>query len=386
MREYEKIRSAIVRGGTSKGVFILANELPQDPEIRDQVILSIYGGKDERQIDGLGGADSLTSKLAIVSVSSRPDADIDYTFGQVGIGTGKIDYNSNCGNIISGVGPFAIDEGLVPVKEPYTKVRIFNTNTDCIVEAKVPVESGKSRSTGNYAIDGVPGEGAKIELNFLDAAGSKTGKLFPTEKRKEKLSVEEKEIEVSIVDVAAPVVFVQANSLGLKGTELPEEISQNELTLLEKIRSKAAEIIGLVDHDSEATKITPSLPKVIVISPPQSYVNTKGEKTKHETIHLTARAMSMQKMHKAFPVTGGLCTASAAKLKGTIVYECCNLPNAEKIIIGHPSGIMDFSIDIEDDGEEVKFNKAVVARTARRLMDGYAYVPSRLFWSEKVKS
>lgn len=381
MRDFEKIRSAIVRGGTSKGVFILANDLPQDPETRDNVILSIYGGIDERQIDGLGGADSLTSKLAIISVSSRADADIDYTFGQVGVGTGKIDYNSNCGNIISGVGPFAIDEGLVAVTEPYTTVRIFNTNTNSIIESKVPVESGKSRSTGNYTIDGVPGAGAKIQLNFIDAAGAKTGELFPTNKRKEKMVIEEKEIDVSIVDVAAPVVFVQASSIGLTGIELPTELSKEHLTLLEKIRSTAAEKIGFVNNASDATKITPSTPKVVVVSSSQTYINTNGERTSQEDIHLTARAMSMQKMHKTFPVTGGLCTAAAAKLEGTVVYECCNNPQDEEIMIGHPSGSMDFLIELTDHGKRVQFKKAAVARTSRRIMEGYAYVPAELFWS-----
>jgi len=381
MRDYEKIRSAIIRGGTSKGVFILNNELPKDPETRDKVIVSIYGGSDERQIDGLGGADSLTSKLAIVSVSSRTDADIDYTFGQVGIGTGKVDYNSNCGNIISGVGPFAIDEGLVSVTEPNTTVRIFNTNTNSIIEANVPVAFGKSRSTGDYTIDGVSGTGAKIELNFINAAGAKTGELFPTKKQKEKIVIENKEIDVSIVDVAAPVVFVKASSIGLTGTELPAELPEDHRTLLEKIRSAAAEKIGFVTNAQNATTETPSTPKVIVVAPSETYINNQGEKTNLEDIHLTARAMSMQKMHKTFPVTGGLCTAAAAKLEGTVVHECCNNPQSEKIMIGHPSGSMDFLIELANDSQQVQLKKSAVARTSRRLMEGYAYVPAELFWN-----
>lgn len=382
MRDYEKIRSAIIRGGTSKGVFILENDLPSDSVTRDRVILSMYGGTDERQIDGLGGADSLTSKLAIVSVSSRPDADIDYTFGQVGIGTGKVDYNSNCGNILSGVGPFAIDEGLVAVQEPYTTVRIFNTNTNGIIEATVPVESGKSQSTGDYTIDGVPGVGAKIVLNFLDASGAKTGELFPTGKRKENLLTEAGDFEVSIVDVTAPVAFVHAHQLGLTGTELPTDLTKEHLWTLEKIRSTAAEKLGFVSNAHDATKETPSSPKVIMVSPSQTYSTIHGEFMEREHIHLTARAMSMQKMHKTFPVTGGLCTAAAAKLTGTIVYECCHNPDADEIIIGHPSGFMDFLISFTDDGQDIQFEKTAVARTSRRLMEGYAYVPKELFWNE----
>ncbi|WP_077597107.1 2-methylaconitate cis-trans isomerase PrpF family protein [Oceanobacillus kimchii] len=382
MRDYEKIRSAIIRGGTSKGVFILENELPSDPKMRDRVILSIYGGTDKRQIDGLGGADALTSKLAIVSVSSRPDADIDYTFGQVGIGTGKIDYNSNCGNILSGVGPFAIDEGLVPLKEPYTIVRIYNTNTDCVIEAKVPVDSGKSLSTGDYMIDGVPGEGAKISLNFLDAYGSKTGKLFPTGKRKELLLTEAGEFEVSIIDVAAPVVFITAEQVGLKGTESPSDLSKDTLRKIENIRANVAKKLNFVSNINNATIVTPSSPKIILVSKAQTYSNLHGNKINKNLIHLTARAMSMQEMHKTFPVTGGLCTATASKLKGTVVYDCCENSTTDEVNIGHPSGTMDFLISLNDDGENVQLKKTAVARTARRLMEGYAYVPKELFWDE----
>lgn len=386
MRDYEKIRAAIIRGGTSKGIFILENELPLDPIIRDKVILSIYGGTDERQIDGLGGADSLTSKLAIIKVSSRNDADIDFTFGQVGVGTGVIDYNSNCGNIISGVGPFAIDEGLIAAREPYTIVKIYNTNTNSIIEAKVPVKSGKSISTGDYAIDGVPGEGAKIFLNFTNADGAKTGKLFPTSKRKEMLFTDIGEFEVSIVDVAAPVVFVKANQVGLLGTELHTELDDEHLIMLEKIRSAAAEKLGFVDNRFNATKVTPSSPKVIMVSPPQTYTNMNKEVVRQNNINLTARAMSMQKMHKTFPVTGGLCTAAASLLKGTVIYECNNNPNNNEISIGHPSGIMDFIIELSDDGGKVSFKRAAVARTARRLMEGYAYVPNELYWGQQKNS
>ncbi|GAA0321508.1 2-methylaconitate cis-trans isomerase PrpF family protein [Oceanobacillus oncorhynchi subsp. oncorhynchi] len=382
MRDYEKIRSVIIRGGTSKGVFILKNDLPDDPEVRDRVILSIYGGTDERQIDGLGGADSLTSKLAIISVSTRPDADIEFTFGQVGIGTGKIDYNSNCGNILSGVGPFAVDEGLVAVQKPYTKVRIFNTNTNTIIEARVPVSSGKSVSEGDYTIDGVPGKGAKIDLNFLHADGAKTGKLFPTDNRKEILHTKAGDFNVSIVDVAAPAVFIQAEQLGLTGTEMHTDLTAKQLNTLEIIRSAAAKKIGFVESAEEATKVTPSSPKIIMVSPSQTYTNIHGDTIEHQTIHLTARAMSMQKMHKTFPVTGGICTAAAAKLTGTIVYECSTNPYYNKVIIGHPSGTMEFSIDCKDNGQLVQFNKTAVARTSRRLMEGYAYVPKELFWNE----
>ena len=180
MREYERIRAAIIRGGTSKGVYLLASELPKDPAVRDQVILAIYGSPDPRQINGLGGADPLTSKVAIIARSARPDADVDYTFGYVGIDKAVVDYDGNCGNISQGVGPFAVDEGLVPVNEPITKVRIFNTNTKKVIEAAVPVRDGKALTEGDFLVNGVPGTGAKIVLNFVNSGGSKTGKLLPT--------------------------------------------------------------------------------------------------------------------------------------------------------------------------------------------------------------
>lgn len=387
MHEFEKIRSSIIRGGTSKGVYIMKNELPADESVRDEVISSIFGGADERQIDGLGGANSLTSKVAIVSVSNRNDADIDYTFGQVDINTGRIDYNSNCGNILSGIGPYAIDEGLVSVTEPVTKVRIYNTNTKKLSIAEVPVLHGRSMSEGEYSIDGVPGTGAKIVLDFLDAAGSKTGKLFPTGNRTDIFEVPGyKDVEVSIVDITAPVAFVTADSLGLKGTELSHELTEEKSDVLETIRGMTAERIGFVDHYSEAKETTPATPKVIIVSKGQSYVTESKKTIDGSSINLTGRAMSMQKMHKAFPVTGGLCTAAASQLKGTVVHSCWQeTANSAEVVVGHPSGSMEFVIDIEDDGTNIIFNKTAVARTSRRLMEGYVYVSKELFWKNENK-
>src|SRR5579862_1583024 len=180
MRDFERIRAAVIRGGTSKGVYLLAQDLPRDPALRDKVILAIFGSPDSRQINGLGGADPLTSKVAIIGRSSRADADVDYTIGYVGVDTAVVDYEGNCGNISQGVGPFAVDEGLVPVVEPFTVVRIFNTNTKKIIEAEVPVCGGRAVTEGDFVAEGVPGTGAKIVMNFVNSAGSKTGKLLPT--------------------------------------------------------------------------------------------------------------------------------------------------------------------------------------------------------------
>ncbi|MCC8194842.1 MAG: proline racemase family protein, partial [Deltaproteobacteria bacterium] len=226
--EMEMLRCAIVRGGTSKGVFIMKNELPKEPEKRDAVIRAIYGSPDIRQIDGLGGADVLTSKLAIISPPSRPDADVDYTFGQVSFETDFIDYKGNCGNISAAVGPFAIDEGMVEPVEPVTTVRIHLTNSGNILVAEVPVKDGKAMVTGDYAIDGCPGTGAKITLDWSDVAGGVTGKLLPTGNVKDVVTVDGKRYTISLVDVGNPLVFIHASSLGMKGTESPAEIEGNK--------------------------------------------------------------------------------------------------------------------------------------------------------------
>ncbi|AEG16618.1 PrpF protein [Desulfofundulus kuznetsovii DSM 6115] len=387
MREYEKIRCAIIRGGTSKGVFLLENDLPRDPETRDRVILAIFGSPDPRQINGLGGADSLTSKVAIIGRSSRPDADVDYTFGQVSITAPLVDYKGNCGNISSAVGPFAIDEGLVKAVEPVTTVRIFNTNTGKIIAAEVPVKDGRAVTEGDLAIDGVPGTGARITLNFLDSGGAVTGKLLPTGNLKDEITLSDgTRLTVSLVDAANPAVFFKAADLGLTGVELPDAINSNPqlLARIEEIRSIAAEMMGLA-HRLEATAKSPAVPKIVFVSPPCAYRTSDGRVIEAGQIDLVARTMSMQKMHKAFAVTGGICTSTAAKLEGTVVSEVLG-PSARRgkvVRLGHPSGTLEFEIEItRDAGGNPRLEKAAVARTARRIMDGFVYVPRRIFWPE----
>lgn len=387
MREWEKIRCVIMRGGTSKGVFLLENDLPRDPRVRDRVILAIFGSPDPRQIDGLGGADSLTSKVAIIGPSSRPDADVDYTFGQVSITSPLVDYRGNCGNISSAVGPFAVDEGLVKAVEPVTAVRIFNTNTRKIIVAEVPVKDGKAAVKGDLAIDGVPGTGARITLNFLDAGGAVTGKLLPTGRvRDEVVLGDGTRLEVSLVDAANPVVFFRAADLGLSGVELPDEVNGNPqlLSRIEEIRCLAAEMLGLAGRQ-EATAKSPAVPKIIFVSPPRTYRASDGRLIEEGQVSLVARAMSMQKMHRAFAVTGGICTAVAARLAGTVVHEVFR-PAAgdEKVVrVGHPSGTMEFEVDVTYGADGTpRLEKAAVARTARRIMEGYVYVPREVFWPE----
>lgn len=263
-REAARVRCAIIRGGTSKGVFLMENQVPADPAARDKFILRLFGSPDQRQIDGLGGANSLTSKVCIIGPSTRSDADVDYTFGQVSIVAAVIDWKGNCGNLSSAVGPFAIDEGLVKAVEPITTVRIHNTNTKKLIIARVPVKDGVALSNGNYAIPGVPGTGARIDLEFQDPGGSVTGRILPTGNPRDLVKVDGTEFNVSIVDAGNPVVFMLAEELGLMGTELPTHVEgmPEVLQTLEKVRSVVAEMIGIVPDKSLATRMQPAIPKI----------------------------------------------------------------------------------------------------------------------------
>ena len=376
--DQERIRCAFLRGGTSRGAYLLEKDLPRDPQLRDQVIMAIYGSPDPRQIDGLGGADSLTSKVAIIAPSDRPDADVDYTFGQVSIPAPLVDYKGNCGNISSGVGPFAIDEGLVKAVEPITRVRIYNTNTKKIIVAEVPVKDGKALVEGDCAIDGVPGTGARIMLDFVDSGGAVTGKLLPTGRVKDTIQVEDRHYTISLVDAANPGIFVKAEELGLGGTELAGEIDANPWLLeeLERIRSVGAEMIGLVQDRRDGTRLSPAVPKMAVVSPPQEYRSSKGLVVHPEEIDLTARIMSMQKAHKAYAVTGAIVTSAAARIPGTVVNEVYRPREGSDFVrIGHSSGLLALEIVVEPKGDSWFLKRAALERTARRIMDGYVYVP-----------
>jgi len=247
-KEFIKIPAVYMRGGTSKGVYLMVKDLPEDPAIRDKVILDMYGSPDIRQINGMGGADPLTSKVALLAPSSRPGVDIDYTFGYVGIKEAVVDYDGNCGNISSGVGVYAIRQGLVKAVEPVTKVVIFNTNTSKIIEAMIPVKDGDVVFDGDYAIAGVPGHGAKIVMNFPNSAGSKTGRLLPTGSVRDTMTLKDgRVVQVSLVDAANPSVFVKASDIGLTGKELPADCDTNPgiLEIMEEIRVRAGVMMGL---------------------------------------------------------------------------------------------------------------------------------------------
>ncbi len=377
--EVISVKCSIVRGGTSKGIFILENELPRDPALRDKYVLEIFGSPDVRQIDGLGGADVLTSKLAIVGPSSREDADVDYTFGQVSFVDTKVDYKSNCGNISAGVGPFAIDNGLVKAVEPYTTVRIHQVNTDSIINAKVEVKDGRAVIEGDLHIDGVPTLGSTVELDFSDSVGAITGRLLPTGNITDTITTEDgASYEVSIVDAAIPTVFIKAEALGMEGTETPAQIEGSAplMTRIEEIRGRCAEKIGLIDDWKLSTQKCPYAPFFAVVSPSKAYHTFDGKDVAAEDIDLVSRLLFMQKMHKTHPVTGTVCMSTAARVPGSVVDQVLSQRGREnrKIIIGHPAGVIPVVSELEVENGEYNLKTAAILRTARTIMDGQVYV------------
>lgn len=367
----------IMRGGTSKGLFFYEQDIPKAQEERDQLLLRIMGSPDPKQIDGLGGATSVTSKVAIISKSSREDADVNYTFAQVAIDKRVVDYKGNCGNILSAVGPFAIETGLLEAKEPVTVVRIFNTNTQKVIHAEVQVKDGRVVYEGDYEISGVPGTAAPVKLSFYNPSGSVTGKLLPTGNPIDKLVVPGLgEVEVSIVDAANPLVFVKAEDVGMKGTELPDEIdgSPELLERLERVRATAAVRLGFVERWEEGAAKSPAVPKMTIMARAKGYMSADSQFIDESKIDLIGRMMSMQKTHKTYALTGALCTGVAAVLPGTVVNALVKTgfePN--RIRIGHPGGIIETGVMYEENNGSINIICATGYRTARLLMVGKAY-------------
>lgn len=368
----------IMRGGTSKGIFIMSHELPKDPEERDKEICRIFGSPDVRQIDGLGGADVLTSKLAIISPSDRPDADVEYTFGQVSFEEQMVDYKGNCGNISAAVGPFAIDKGMVKAVEPVTTVRIYLTNSGKILTEEVPVKDGKPLVYGDCRIDGVPGTGARIDIDWSEIVGTFSGSLLPTGNAIDEFDIDGTTYPVSLVDAGNPLVFIRAESLGMKGTETPAEIEGDPklMELIEKIRSRAAVKFGLVEREEDAYDKSAYIPFFAIISPPADYTCFNGTEVKKEEVDIVSRLLFMHHMHKAYPITGTVCTGAAMKIPGSIPYlamtEEARLRTALRI--GHPTGSLEVKVDSDTDSEPVKIKYVKVFRTARKIMDGTVYI------------
>ena len=382
-REWLRVPCAIVRGGTSKGVFMKEHDLPPAGELRDKFILRVMGSPDLRQIDGLGGANSLTSKFCIIGPSLREDADVDYTFGQVSFRAHVIDWLGNCGNLSSAVGHYAVDEGFVKPVEPFTTVRIYNTNTDKMIFATVPVRDGRALSEGDYVIDGVPGTGARILLEFDKPGGSVTKKLLPTGNAKDVVDLGPMgTFTVSFVDAGNPTVFMKAEELGLKGTELPTDVEnmQDVLDKIEAVRAEMAARVGIVKTPADATRLSPAIPKIGFVSKAQDYVNPDGKMILAKDIDFVARLASMQKMHRAYMVTGGVATGAASKVEGSVVWEAVKEKSRKNdtLLIGHPYGIMDVKITVDPKNKQEPIQRVGVGRSARRIMDGYAYVPKKV--------
>jgi 4-oxalomesaconate tautomerase len=355
------IPCVLMRGGTSKGPYFLADDLPSDPALRDQVLLAVMGSPDTRQIDGIGGADPLTSKVAIVSKSARPGIDVDYLFAQVIINRAFVDTGPNCGNMLAGVGPFAVENGLVPAHDKETIVRVYNVNTKAVIHAAVKTPGGQVQYDGDVAIDGVPGTGAPISLNFLDAVGSKTGKLLPTGHVRNVIEG----VEVSCVDLAMPMVVARASDFGKSGYEAKAELNADTALLarIERVRKAAGAQMGMGDVTGKV------VPKFALIAPPR-HAGT-----------ITSRYFVPDSCHSAHAVTGGLCLAATCVLPGSIADGIAVLPPGPRrmIVIEHPSGTLATEFELEGRGDAPVIKRAAFVRTARKLMSGLVYVPGRVW-------
>ena len=361
-----------MRGGTSKAVFFHEEDLPEDQNEWPEIFMKVMGTPDVKQIDGMGGTVSSTSKIAVIKKSSRPGIDVDYTFRQVDIVIPRVDGSANCGNISSAVGPYAIDEGLVEAVEPVTVVRVYNTNTNKVIEEHVRVKDGHACMYGDEVVQGVPGTGSRIDMYFEDPAGSRTGKLFPTGQKKEIFDVPDYgKAEVTVLDCSNPMVFIKASDLGIQGTELTE-LNQNAEVMehIERIRGMAAQKMGFVENWIDARTKSTSAPKVSIISAPQDYKNMDGDIVKAEDMDICVRAISVGALHKAYPMTVAVGTGAAALIPGTIVYETVRKTGKSIVKLGHSSGVTEAVMKME--GEKVLMGG--VTRTARRIMDGFVYI------------
>lgn len=360
-----RVRAVYMRGGTSRCLAFHQRDLPPAGPARDRILLAALGSPDPygRQLDGLGGGISSLSKACIIGPATHSEADVDYTFAQVEIGRPVVDYTGNCGNCSSAVGPFAIDERLVPYTEGETVVRIHNTNTKKIIVAHVPVADGEAAVVGDFALPGVAGLGARIVLDFLDPGGARTGTLLPTGKPLEVVAG----VPASLVDATNPMVFVRAKDLGLSGTETPSVMDADRALAarLEGIRVAAAETMGI--PGSAAT------PKVAVVAPPAAFRALDGTAYTADQADVVARVISMGNCHRAFALTAAMCVAVAARIDGTVVSECAG-PRGGDLRLGHPSGVLPIAAAVHDKDGRPWAERVTVYRTARRLMEGYVRV------------
>ena len=381
-----KVPAAFIRGGTSNAVVFERRHLPDDEDIRERLFLAALGSPDPygRQLDGMGGGISSLSKVCIVGPPSRPGADVDYTFGQVAVDRAQIDWSSNCGNMSSAIGPFAVDEDMVEASGPEGVVVIHNTNTRKLIRARFPVEDGRAAVEGSTVIPGVSGMGAPVDLEFLDPGGAATGALLPTGSVIDELAVDGiGAVPASLVDAANPFVFVHADEAGISGTEMPAALDSRSEVLdrLERIRAAAAVAMGIAASPAEASSRFPSAPKIGIVAPPRTATTLSGETIEAAQGDLTARMVSMNNVHRALPLTGVLGFAVAAAIEGTVVARAAGPRNADRsgrIRLISPSGVISAAAAVGRTGPEGTWHAehASVRRTQRRLFDGFVYVPA----------
>ncbi len=348
-----------MRGGTSKGLYFSATDLPQDEALRNTVLLAILGSPDARQIDGMGGAHPLTSKVAVLSAPSRADADIDYLFLQVAIDSGNVTTAQNCGNILAGVGPWAIENGYVNPARAVTQVRIHMCNSSSLAVAAVQTPGGVVSYCGEANIDGVPGSAAPITIDFLDVAGSSCGALLPTGSVRDR----EQGIDISCVDNGMPVVLLRAADVGKTGYETPAELeADTALTaILESIRLAVGERMNLGDVSKK------SVPKMCLLAPPA--INGA----------IATRTFIPHRVHEAIGVLGAVTVATACLIPGSVAQGIAVVENVCSLKIEHPSGFFTVSMDVEQDGNLIKVNRSALLRTARKLMQGDVFCPAELW-------
>lgn len=352
--DLSSIPCVLMRGGTSKGPFFLASDLPADAATRDRVLLEVMGSGHPLQIDGIGGGNALTSKVAIIDRPSRADADVDYLFAQVKVEQRVVDTSPNCGNMLAAVGPYAIEKGLVAARHPRTEVRIHNVNTGKIILATVETPGGQVVYRGDTHIAGAPGTASPVRLSFLDAAGSRTGRLLPTGNAQDNIHG----LMVSLVDCAMPMVMIRAQDLGVHGGETPAELDANRALMerMEAIRIEAGARMGIADAGGKV------IPKPVLLSAPQ------------HGGHLQVRYFMPHHCHTALAITGGVGIATAAATPGTLANTfvgCVPMPGS--ITLEHPSGALDVGLSRSSENAPVV---ASVVRTARRLFEGRVFATS----------
>ena len=349
----------LMRAGTSRGPFFLKEWLPEDPQERDQALIGAIGASDPLQLDGLGGNSTLNSKVAIVSRSSEPGCDLDYLFAQVGVGHQSVDTRPNCGNMLSGVAPFAIEQGLIEPQDGTTTVRIRNVNTGALIEATVQTPGGQLTYEGQARIDGVAGTAAPILLNFLDAWGAVTGQLFPTGHRKEDILG----IEATCIDAAMPLMIMRAADLGLSGRERPAELDAQAdlLARIEAMRREAGRRMGLGDVSDSV------VPKPVIVSP--------GD----DPEHIVSRYFTPLRCHASHAVTGAIGVSTAFALPGTVASGVARSAGRHLLGVVHPQGQIEIDVELVGEGEAAVVNKAALVRTARKIMQGQLHLPDYVF-------